>query len=151
MDRDKQELTERQQAFLEMELDDMGLSVRAYNYLKGAGVKTYKQLLSYDPYELLKIKNLGKKTINEVGELVSEYGLSLGCFYSKNEENPFGPLIHSENPSIRLELKKIHGSGEYVRINSVEDLKRYIDHFVVEIQGVLVDFPVDSVNIVFKK
>jgi len=63
---------------LMMKLVDMGLSVRALNCLKSAEVETMADLVSFRKPELLKFKNFGKKSMDELDELVRSKGLSFG-------------------------------------------------------------------------
>ena len=49
-------------------IEDLGLSVRAYNCLKRAEIKTISDLLNYTKADLLEMKNFGKKSAEEVNE-----------------------------------------------------------------------------------
>jgi len=62
---------------LEMSIDDLELSARSLNCLQKAGVKTVGQLISYSLADLMKFKNFGSKSLDEVKEKLSEYKLSL--------------------------------------------------------------------------
>ncbi|MEM6270513.1 MAG: DNA-directed RNA polymerase subunit alpha [Bacteroidota bacterium] len=64
-------------------LTDLDLSVRAFNCLKAAEVKTLGDLVSYNIADLLKFRNFGKKSLSELEELVFEKGLSFGMDVSK--------------------------------------------------------------------
>ena len=66
---------------LETSIDDLDLSVRAYNCLKRAGILTLKNLVDKTENEMMKIRNLGKKSLKEVIDKVKELGLSF-----KNED-----------------------------------------------------------------
>lgn len=74
---------------LKTSLDDLDLSVRAYNCLKGAGLETLGDLVKYDIEELLKFRNFGKKSKSELQAIVEEKGLSFGMDVSQylEEEN----------------------------------------------------------------
>lgn len=61
---------------LETSIDDLDLSVRAYNCLKRAGILTLKNLVDKSENEMMKIRNLGKKSLKEVMDKVKELGLS---------------------------------------------------------------------------
>ncbi|MBI3234767.1 MAG: DNA-directed RNA polymerase subunit alpha [Bacteroidetes bacterium] len=70
-------------------LSDLDLSVRAYNCLKAAEIRTLADLVSYNIDDLLKFRNFGKKSLSELDELVREKSLSFGMDLSKfklNEE-----------------------------------------------------------------
>ena len=60
---------------LETSIDDLDFSVRAYNCLKRAGVNTLGDLTSKSEVEMMKIRNLGKKSLKEVIEKVKDMGL----------------------------------------------------------------------------
>ena len=59
-------------------LSDMGLSVRAYNCLKAADIDTFADLVSYQRSELMKFRNFGRKSLNEIDLLVEKMKLSFG-------------------------------------------------------------------------
>ena len=61
---------------LETSIDDLDLSVRAYNCLKRAGIQTLKNLVDKSENEMMKIRNLGKKSLKEVMDKVKDMGLS---------------------------------------------------------------------------
>jgi DNA-directed RNA polymerase subunit alpha len=65
------------QKVLETTIEDMDFSVRAYNCLKRAGIHNLEELIGKTPTEMMKIRNLGKKSLKEVLDKVKEYGLSL--------------------------------------------------------------------------
>ena len=60
---------------LETSIDDLDFSVRAYNCLKRAGVNTLGDLTSKSEVEMMKIRNLGKKSLKEVIEKIKNMGL----------------------------------------------------------------------------
>lgn len=62
---------------LDMSLDDLELSARSLNCLKNANIKTVRELVSFSTDELMKFKNFGTKSLNEVREKLLEYKLSL--------------------------------------------------------------------------
>jgi len=59
-------------------VDELELSVRAYNCLKTANIRTIADLVQKSEAELLKTKNFGKKSLNEIKTILGEMGLSLG-------------------------------------------------------------------------
>ncbi len=63
---------------LERTIDELELSVRSYNCLKSAGIQTVRDLVQKTEAELLKTKNFGRKSLNEIKELLAEMNLSLG-------------------------------------------------------------------------
>lgn len=75
---DSKELDEeslRMRHLLLTKLSDMGLSVRAYNCLKAADIDTFADLVSYSRNELTKFRNFGKKSLNEIDQLVEKMKL----------------------------------------------------------------------------
>lgn len=68
---------------LKTSLEDLDLSVRAYNCLKAAKINTLAELVRYDTHELLKFRNFGKKSLVEIEELLQDKGLTFGMDLSK--------------------------------------------------------------------
>lgn len=62
---------------LEMNIEDMDLSVRSYNCLKRAGIHTVEDLTKKSEDDMLKVRNLGKKSLDEVIHKLNSYGLNL--------------------------------------------------------------------------
>ncbi|SFU84577.1 DNA-directed RNA polymerase subunit alpha [Pontibacter akesuensis] len=68
---------------LKTSLQDMDLSVRAYNCLKAADIKTLGDLVQLDIADMMKFRNFGKKSLTELENLVQEKGLVFGMDLSK--------------------------------------------------------------------
>lgn len=68
---------------LKTSLEDLDLSVRAYNCLKAAKINSLAEMVRYDTHELLKFRNFGKKSLVEIEELLQEKGLTFGMDLSK--------------------------------------------------------------------
>ena len=62
---------------LETPIEELDFSVRAYNCLKRAGVHTLQDLVNKSDAEVMKIRNLGKKSLKEVLDKVKELDLNL--------------------------------------------------------------------------
>ena len=62
---------------LEMSIDELELSVRSYNCLKRAGINTVEDLANKTEDEMMKVRNLGRKSLEEVLNKMAELGLSL--------------------------------------------------------------------------
>ncbi len=62
---------------LEMSIEDMDLSVRSFNCLKRAGIHTVEDLTKLTEDDMLKVRNLGKKSLDEVILKLNSYGLKL--------------------------------------------------------------------------
>ena len=60
-----------------MSIEDMDLSVRSYNCLKRAGINTVEDLIGKSEDDMLKVKNLGRKSLDEVIHKLEGLGLSL--------------------------------------------------------------------------
>ena len=73
---------DEKEKILEMNIDELELSVRSYNCLKRAGINTVEELYSKTPGEMMKVRNLGRKSLEEVLGKLKELGLSL----SQSEE-----------------------------------------------------------------
>ena len=88
---DSKELDEeslRMRHLLLTKLSDMGLSVRAYNCLKAADIDTFADLVSYSRNELMKFRNFGKKSLNEIDQLVEKMKLQCGMDVRKYNIEP---------------------------------------------------------------
>jgi DNA-directed RNA polymerase subunit alpha len=59
-------------------VDELELSVRSYNCLKNANIKTIIELVQKTEPEMLKTKNFGRKSLNEIKEILGKMGLHLG-------------------------------------------------------------------------
>ena len=59
----------------EMQIEELELSVRSYNCLKRAGISTVGELCNKTQDEMMKVRNLGRKSLDEVVEKLSEMGL----------------------------------------------------------------------------
>lgn len=62
---------------LEMNIDELELSVRSYNCLKRAGINTVQELCSKTPEDMMKVRNLGRKSLEEVLAKLKELNLAL--------------------------------------------------------------------------
>ena len=69
---------ERMYENLKRSVEELELSVRSYNCLKNADIKTIGELVQKTEAEMLKTKNFGRKSLNEIKEILSEMGLSFG-------------------------------------------------------------------------
>ena len=78
----------RMRHLLLTKLSDMCLSVRAYNCLKAADIDTFADLVSYSRSELMKFRNFGRKSLNEIDLLVEKMKLSFGMDVSKYNIEP---------------------------------------------------------------
>jgi len=67
----------RKEKVLEMTIDDLDLSVRSYNCLKRAGINTVEDLTTKSGEDMMKVRNLGRKSLDEVIAKLSSLGLEL--------------------------------------------------------------------------
>ena len=63
---------------LDKSVEELELSVRSYNCLKNANIRTLRELVQKTEGEMLKTKNFGRKSLNEIKEILATMGLSLG-------------------------------------------------------------------------
>ncbi len=68
---------------LKTSIEDLNLSVRAYNCLKSANINTIAELVSKDETELLKFRNFGRKSLAELSEVIEEKNLHFGMDVNK--------------------------------------------------------------------
>jgi DNA-directed RNA polymerase subunit alpha len=70
--------TLRVRKILNLGIDELELSVRSHNCLKAAGIQTVGELVSKTEQELLNYRNFGQKSLNELADLVKNFGLQFG-------------------------------------------------------------------------
>jgi DNA-directed RNA polymerase subunit alpha len=63
---------------LDKSVEELELSVRSYNCLKNANIRTIRELVQKTEAEMLKTKNFGRKSLNEIKEILTSMGLGLG-------------------------------------------------------------------------
>ncbi|HHT70504.1 MAG: DNA-directed RNA polymerase subunit alpha [bacterium] len=68
---------EEEASVLDMTIEELDLSVRSYNCLKRAGVNTVEQLVQKTEEDMMKVRNLGRKSLEEVQSKLASLGLSL--------------------------------------------------------------------------
>jgi DNA-directed RNA polymerase subunit alpha len=70
--------------YLDRSVEELELSVRSNNCLKNANIKTIRDLVQRTESEMLKTKNFGRKSLNEIKEILATMGLSLGMRFDEN-------------------------------------------------------------------
>lgn len=75
--------TDKKGRALDMSIDELELSVRSYNCLKRAGINTVEELTNKTPDDMMKVRNLGRKSLDEVVAKLKELGLS---FNNKDQD-----------------------------------------------------------------
>jgi DNA-directed RNA polymerase subunit alpha len=68
---------DKRDRLLEMPIEELDLSVRSFNCLKRAGINTVGELTNKTDEDMMKVRNLGKKSLEEVKEKLAALGLSL--------------------------------------------------------------------------
>lgn len=89
---------EKRNEYLAMNVDELELSVRSNNCLKNANIRTVAELVQKTEADLLKTRNFGKKSLNEIKTILADMGLSLGM---KLDEAPV-----AEKPKTRSRKAK---------------------------------------------
>jgi DNA-directed RNA polymerase subunit alpha len=84
---------------LDRSVEELELSVRSYNCLKNANITTIRQLVQKTEPEMLKTKNFGRKSLNEIKEILGLMGLSLGMRFDE-KGNPLPPLPEAQPPQM---------------------------------------------------
>ncbi|MDO8785540.1 MAG: DNA-directed RNA polymerase subunit alpha C-terminal domain-containing protein, partial [Syntrophales bacterium] len=98
---------------LSRHVDDLELSVRSANCLKNAGIVTIGGLVQKTEAEMLKTKNFGRKSLNEIKEILAESGLSFGM---KLDFSPWNKQGKGE------EGKYGEGAGNHQSLAGKEDI-----------------------------
>ena len=76
---------------LNRSVEELELSVRSYNCLKNANIQSIGELVQKTEAEMLKTKNFGRKSLNEIKEILAQMGLSLGMKIDENGNPVPGP------------------------------------------------------------
>lgn len=80
------EETKRIARLLNTQVDELELSVRSANCLRAAGISTLKEMVSKSEAEMLKFRNFGRKSLNELGEILTTMDLAWGMDISRYED-----------------------------------------------------------------
>ncbi len=85
---------------LDRSVEELELSVRSYNCLKNANISTIRELVQKSEQEMLKTKNFGRKSLNEIKEILTTMGLGLGLkFDERGNPLPAASQPVSEQPA----------------------------------------------------
>jgi DNA-directed RNA polymerase subunit alpha len=76
--------TDQYQEYLNRSVEELELSVRSYNCLKNANIQTIGDLVVRTEADMLKTKNFGRKSLNEIREILGAMGLSLGMIFDEH-------------------------------------------------------------------
>ena len=73
-------VSESENKYQNMSIEDLELSCRSYNCLKRAGIQTVEELTQKTEEDMMKVRNLGKKSLKEVKDVLQELGLGFRSF-----------------------------------------------------------------------
>lgn len=113
-------------------IEDIGLSRRAYTCLKRAGVNTIGDILKYDPYKLAKINNLGKKTYEEIIDVLASFGCDMKVYegvlknYTQIMSNQNYTKMGKSEYDERLKLKKEISEAKKEAEDVIKKQKEYM-------------------------
>src|SRR5574341_1514953 len=83
---------------LDRSVEELELSVRSYNCLKNANIQTIRELVQRSEPEMLKTKNFGRKSLNEIKEILNRMGLALGMKFDEHGRIIWPPLPSQTAP-----------------------------------------------------
>ena len=84
--------------FLDRSVEELELSVRSYNCLKNANIQNLRELVQKTESEMLKTKNFGRKSLNEIKDILHKMGLSLGMKFDEHGRVIWPPLPSQTAP-----------------------------------------------------
>src|ERR1700730_941152 len=84
---------------LDRSVEELELSVRSYNCLKNANIQTIRELVQKSENEMLKTKNFGRKSLNEIKDILTKMGLSLGMKFDEHGRIIWPPLPSQTSPA----------------------------------------------------
>jgi len=83
---------------LDRSVEELELSVRSYNCLKNANIQSIRELVQRSEPEMLKTKNFGRKSLNEIKEILGRMGLALGMKFDEHGRIIWPPLPSQTAP-----------------------------------------------------
>jgi len=83
---------------LDRSVEELELSVRSYNCLKNANIQTIRELVQKSENEMLKTKNFGRKSLNEIKDILVKMGLSLGMKFRRARPASSGRRCRARPP-----------------------------------------------------
>ncbi|MGB9311371.1 MAG: DNA-directed RNA polymerase subunit alpha [Candidatus Acidiferrales bacterium] len=84
--------------YLDRSVEELELSVRSYNCLKNANIQNLRELVQKTESEMLKTKNFGRKSLNEIKDILHKMGLSLGMKFDEHGRIIWPPLPSQTAP-----------------------------------------------------
>lgn len=95
-----------------MIIEELDLSVRAYNCLGNAGIKTVAELIQWSPRQLNHIKNLGRHTLTEITEVLAQLNLKLKDW----DDGEWQPTMMSPAASLDARIQKLTDQVELLAV-----------------------------------
>ncbi len=83
---------------LERSVEQLELSVRSYNCLKNANIQSIRELVQKTEPDMLRTKNFGRKSLNEIKEILQRMGLGLGMKFDEHGQIIWPPLPSQTAP-----------------------------------------------------
>src|SRR5258708_27580095 len=83
---------------LDRSVEELELPVRSYNCLKNANIQTIRELVKKSENEMRKTKNFGRKSLNEIKDILVKMGLSLGMKFDEHGRIIWPPLPSQTAP-----------------------------------------------------
>src|ERR1700744_3721544 len=112
---------------LNRSVEELELSVRSYNCLKNANIQTIGELVQKTEAEMLKTKNFGRKSLNEIKEILAQMGLSLARRIDEQATAAPGPT--STSPAAALTAVYIRDDDEDELLDVLEPMQNEPENF----------------------
>src|SRR5262249_23262748 len=97
---------------LDRSVEELELSVRSYNCLKNATIQTTRDLVRKSRTKMLKTKNFGRKSLNEIKDILQKMGLSLGMKFDEHGRVIWPPLPSQTAPPTPEETAGLWARGD---------------------------------------
>lgn len=125
---DLEEKHDRLKELFARSVDELELSVRSGNCLKASNIRTLGDLVMRSEAEMLKFRNFGKKSLNEISEILHRHGLHFGMSVRENDEGEYELLDKEELKRLGEPRLPEEVEGQYPRIElGPEDEDEYED------------------------
>ena len=92
-------------AYLSKSVEELELSVRSYNCLKNANIQSIAELVQKNDSEMLKTRNFGRKSLNEIKEILEGMGLSLGMKLESEDLKQLSQAMKKKEPGSEVEVE----------------------------------------------
>ena len=93
-------------ANLSKSVEELELSVRSYNCLKNANIQTIAELVQKTDSEMLKTRNFGRKSLNEIKEILEDMGLHLGLKIEEEDLKQIGQARKKHDVEMDMDIEK---------------------------------------------